>query len=124
MKKNKTAYVVIAHGSRETGANRDFLGLVKRLKARLKGAAWPAFLELAKPLIPEAIDGAVERGAREIVVLPLMFFPGRHARKDIPALIEAAKERHPEVDFHYAGPLGEDPLLIKLLGQKAKRTKS
>jgi sirohydrochlorin cobaltochelatase len=98
-RKNR-AYVLIAHGSREPRSNRAFLQMVARLKASIKAESMAgAFLELARPQIPEALEKAARSGVREIVVVPLMLFPGRHAVKDIPALIRSAALRHKKVRF-------------------------
>ncbi|HEX5037264.1 MAG TPA: CbiX/SirB N-terminal domain-containing protein [bacterium] len=94
------SYVLVAHGSREPRSNRAFLQMVGRLKAATKAASMAgAFLELAEPRIPETLEKAAASGAREIVVVPLMLFPGRHAVKDIPALVRAAAARHKKVRF-------------------------
>ena len=48
-----------------------------------------------------------------------MVFSGRHVKKDIPLMIQKAREEHADVDFHYAGPLSDHPLLMNLLEEKA-----
>lgn len=94
------SYVLVAHGSREPRSNRAFLQMVSRLKTSIRAKSMTgAFLELAEPRIPEALEKAAGSGAREIVVVPLMLFPGRHAVKDIPALVRAAAARHKDVRF-------------------------
>ncbi len=114
-------YLVIAHGSREQEANQAFFDFLERFRKKyLERKVQGAFLELAKPSIPEAIEQCVSEGTTEIVVMPLMFFSGRHVKTDIPQLIQEAKTRHPEVDFHYTGPLAEHPMLLELLEDKAK----
>ncbi len=50
----------------------------------------------------------VKGGAEEIFVMPLMLFPGRHVKEDIPREIQEAKRLFPEVDFHYTGALALD----------------
>jgi sirohydrochlorin ferrochelatase len=101
-----TAYLVIAHGTREEEGKEAFFRFVEELRASLPGRrVEPAFLELCRPSIPEGIEACIRGGAGEIVILPLMLFPGRHINQDIPAAIQAAKREHPQVDFHYAGAL-------------------
>jgi len=117
----KTAYLVIAHGSRDSEANQAFTRFLQGFKATVKDRlVVGAYLELAKPSIPEAIETCVQKGAGEILILPLMLFPGRHVKEDIPQIIQEAKARHPEIDFHYSSPLHDHPLLVKLLDDKAK----
>ncbi len=114
-------YLIIAHGSREEEANQAFFKFLERFQKNFPHRkVQGAFLELAKPSIPEAIETCIREGSTEIVVMPLMFFSGRHVKTDIPQFIEEAKSRHPEVDFHYTGPLAEHPMLLTLLEEKAK----
>ncbi len=126
--KSPWAYLLIAHGTRDEEGKAAFFQLAdefgKSLPDRL---VVPAFLELAQPSIPEAIETCVKKGAREIFVLPLMLFPGRHVNQDIPRQIQEAKARHPQLDFHYAGALAvsfssgkrlSEPKLFELLQTK------
>lgn len=122
--KSKAAYIVIVHGSREDDANRSFNDFLKKLAAKLSSRKiYGAFLELCKPSIPEALEQALSAGAREIFILPMMFFPGRHVKKDIPSYVEAAKAKYPDADFHFASPVADHPLMVKLLEDKAKKVK-
>lgn len=116
----KKALIVIAHGSREIASNDALFDFLKRFRENYTDRlVQPAFLELAQPSIPEAIDLCAEQGIKDIVIVPLMFFPGRHVKKDIPEMIEKAKMKHPEVDFHYSGPLAEHSGMFEILKDKA-----
>ena len=120
----KTAYLVIAHGSREKSANKDFFVYLEHFrKAYPKRLVEGAFLEIANPSIPEGIENCIAGGAEEIIVIPLMFFAGRHVKQDIPNLIQTAKTKYPKTDFHFAGALTEHPLMIKVLEAKAQAVK-
>jgi len=116
--------VIIAHGSKEPRANEAFQEFLEKFRKAYSGRqVFGAFLELSKPGIPEAIEQAAGSGAREIFIIPLMLFPGRHVRQDIPAFIEDAKMKHPEIDFHYGGPLADHPAMLDLLDRKAQAMK-
>lgn len=116
-----TAYLIVAHGSREEEGNRAFFDLVERFRTRRKGCTVVgAFLDVTSPNIPEGIEQCVKTGAKEIFVIPLMFFPGRHVSRDIPRLIKEAGARHPGVTFRYGGALSEQPMLLDLLEEKAR----
>ena len=116
----KSAYVVIAHGSRDKKANQAFFEFLESFRRVCSGKKVEgAFLELAKPSIPEALERVIRSGAYEVFILPLMFFPGKHVKYDIPSFIQEAKAKHPAVDFHYAAPLAGHPMLLKLLKSKA-----
>jgi sirohydrochlorin cobaltochelatase len=124
MKKSKSAYVVIAHGSRDQEANLAFGDFLKRFRTVLgKKTVEGAFLELTRPSIPEALESCIRKGADQIFVLPLMFFPGRHVKQDIPRMVQEAKLKYPHVDFHYGGPLAGHPMMTRLLKDKAQRLK-
>lgn len=119
--KTSFVYLLIAHGSREPQANQAFDTLLERFKKlKPQRKIYGAFLELAKPSISEALEEAIAQGARDIVIIPLMFFPGRHVKEHIPAFMEQAKARHLEVDFHYAGALSDHPMLLTLLDQRTR----
>ncbi len=114
MKKN--AYLFIAHGSREAKSNEALLSLVENFKStygmpNVRGA----FLELASPLIPEGIDLCVTEGATEIAIVPLMLFEGRHVGRDIPLMIAEAKNKYPQVAFHYLGAFADPASLDGLM---------
>ena len=118
----QSAYLVIAHGSRERQSNQAFLKLVEKFR-RLHADRFvqDAFLGSVKPQIPGAIETCVRQGATQIFVIPFMLLPGRHVKEDIPRMIQEAREAHPEVDFHYTGPLAEHPLMLRLLEEKAAK---
>lgn len=122
--KSKSAYVVIVHGSRDKQANEAFAAFLGQFRRVLKGReVYGAFLELAKPSIPEALEEALSKGAEEIFILPMMFFPGRHVKQDIPQFIQEAKAKYPRADFHYASPVADHPLMLQLLKEKAESVK-
>lgn len=78
----------------------------------------PAYLELAEPSISDAIDAAVEQGARTIRLVPHFLGPGNHVAVDIPEIVEAARTRHPGVELELAEYLGADPGLVELLASR------
>ena len=109
-KERKSAYLLIAHGTREKEGENAFFQFVEEFRHVFPHRnIQPAFLELSRPAIPEAIQSCIQAGAEAIFVLPLMLFPGRHINQDIPRFIQEAKQAHPEVDFHYAGALALGP---------------
>ena len=106
----KLAYLLIAHGTRDADGKEAFFSFVEEFRKAFRDRRIePAFLELSRPSIPEGIEVCVKGGAEEIFVLPLMLFPGRHVKEDIPRQIQEAKRLFPEVDFHYAGALALAP---------------
>lgn len=63
------------------------------------------FNEFCAPSVDDAMDQAAARGAQRVVVVtPMLTRGGEHAEKEIAALVEAARLRHPGVDWVYAWP--------------------
>ncbi len=127
----KFAYLLIAHGTRDPEGKEAFFQFVDEFRAAFpERRVEPAFLELVRPSISEGIEACVQGGAEEVFILPLMLFPGRHVKEDIPAQIQEAKRRFPQVDFHYTGALAltsgkggkiSEPKMFELLGSKIAR---
>ena len=131
MQRKRHAYLLIAHGTREVEGKEAFFKFVEEFREAFPNRRIePAFLELCPPSICEGIEACVKGGAEEIFVIPLMLFPGRHIKKDIPTEIQEAKRLFPEVDFHYAGALAlhskkgsgiSEPKMFELLLSKIER---
>jgi sirohydrochlorin ferrochelatase len=110
--------VLVAHGSRVDEANDAHRTLAKALAQRTAATVMPAFLELTEPDVPAAIDAAVADGAIRVVVLPYFLLPGAHTSRDIPAIIEAARDRHPGVELTQVSHLGANPALLDALASQ------
>lgn len=92
------ALAVIAHGSRNEDANREFLQLVRDLAGVVEDydAVRGCFLELAEPSLAQAVKELVDTGAAHIHVYPLFFNQGKHVARDIPELVAEQQQRFPE----------------------------
>src|SRR5439155_7230631 len=108
----RTAVLLIAHGSREPSANDDLRALAARLAAAGEYPIVEAcFLELAEPDIPTGGDRCVARGATRVLMIPYFLSAGVHLRRDLTAAREELSRRHPHVEFRLGSPLGPHPLL-------------
>jgi precorrin-8X/cobalt-precorrin-8 methylmutase len=65
-----------------------------------------SYMEFAEPGIPQAIDNCVKDGAEKVIIHPYFLSSGVHVTKDIPAMIDEARDRHPGCEFVYTEPLG------------------
>ncbi|MHB8595137.1 MAG: sirohydrochlorin chelatase, partial [Acidimicrobiales bacterium] len=72
------------------------------------------YLELAEPPAGRVLHDLLARGARDIIVVPLMLYSAGHSKSDIPALIADARARFGEARIRYARPLGADYELLRL----------
>lgn len=116
-----TIVLLTAHGSRADDANDAHRALAHGLDHRVDDEVRPAFLELAEPSIPDAIDAAVADGATTVIVLPYFLHPGRHLREHIPDLVASAAERHPGRSITLATAFGDDHGIIDLLVEQVHR---
>lgn len=117
----RRALLLIDHGSRLPEANLSLpeLGaLVREVLAERSGSASTpvgcAHMELASPSIEDAVRLLKDAGAEEIVAVPCMVTPGRHATEDIPRLVAEAAARH-GVAHRVTPPLGVHRLLAELV---------
>lgn len=107
--------VVAAHGSRNQLANQAHRDLVDHLAELVDAPVVAAFLELAEPSIPVAIDTAIADGDLTVRVLPYFLHPGRHLVDDLPRIVAEARVRHPAAEVDLLDSFGADPRLLDLL---------
>jgi sirohydrochlorin ferrochelatase len=117
------ALVVFAHGSKVEAANEAVREVARRVETRSGYVTAAAFLELAEPDLPRAVEALAGRGATWIVVLPYFLAPGRHAERDLPRLIEDIRGRlrdiHSNVRIDAAANLDGHPSLVGMLIDRA-----
>lgn len=74
----------------------------------------PAYLQFAQPDFQNGVKECVEKGAERIVLMPYFLYMGAHVSKDLPAEMEEAKGKYPNVEMIMTEPLGEDPKLAEV----------
>ena len=111
--------LVCGHGSRDPHAIEEFGALAERLTPRFSG--WPVehgYLEFARPVLREALDRLVERGARRILAVPGMLFAAGHAKNDIPSVLNTYRAGHEGLTVEYGRELGLDTRMIRAAGAR------
>jgi sirohydrochlorin ferrochelatase len=116
-----TALLLIAHGSRHADANADLQWAASALRQRGYAVVEPAYLELAEPDIDTAGARSVELGARRVIMVPYFLAAGTHVRRDLTAARDRLATRFPEVEFRLAEPLGQHPLLLDVIAERARQ---
>jgi sirohydrochlorin cobaltochelatase len=120
----QTAILIVGHGSRETRANLEFEQLVAgfrkastktgtKASAKTGATVAHAYVELAHPLLDQALDQLASSHQR-VVVIPLFLFLVGHAKNDIPIALARARAAHPHVDFIAGRELGVHPTLLEI----------
>jgi sirohydrochlorin cobaltochelatase len=121
------ALLLVAHGSRDATSNRIVVDLAAELASLVADqyhCVKPVFLEFAKPEPARGIADCVACGVSEIVVLPHFLAPGRHVTRDVPALVQAARAAHPQVDFKLLTHVGNASKLAEAIAAHARRAPS
>jgi sirohydrochlorin ferrochelatase/(2Fe-2S) ferredoxin len=118
---NRTALLMVGHGSRQPQANHDFEELVAEYRRhRPELAVAHGYIELADPPLAVALS-RIATTAERVVVFPLLLFAAGHVKNDVPLALAAARRAHPEVEFIAARPLGVHPALVELALQRARQ---
>jgi len=112
--------VLFAHGSRDALWRAPIEAVAAHISARQPDALVRcAYLELCAPSLPEAAMELVAEGAGHIRVFPLFFGVGKHAREDLPLLIEQIRAAHPGVAIELLPAAGEHAQLTALMADIA-----
>lgn len=102
----RTAVLILGHGSRVPLANEEFEALVAAYRLRRPDLdVAHAYIELASPLLGEALAALAARAER-VVVLPLFLLAAGHVKDDLPEALAAARAAFPRVRFEAARVLG------------------
>lgn len=112
----RRAVVLFAHGSRDPLWHKPMEAVAAHMAAGDPGLSVRcAYLELSQPDLPTACMELVAARTTRIVVVPMFLGVGRHAREDLPLLVEQLRAQHPQVVFELKPAVGEDVRLVQLL---------
>ena len=92
--------------------------LARHLQLAFGSPVVVGFNEFCAPTLDEALDqAAMEAAERIVVITPMMTRGGGHSEKEIPAAVQRAKERHPNMQILYAWPFDTADIASFLLTQ-------
>jgi sirohydrochlorin cobaltochelatase len=112
--------VLFAHGSRDPLWRAPIEAVAAQIRARQPGTPVRcAYLELCTPSLAEAAAELAAAGVRHLRVFPLFLGVGKHAREDLPELIESLQAAHPGLEIELLPAVGENPQLIALMADIA-----
>lgn len=112
--------ILLAHGSRDPLWRQP----IEAVRAAVH-AAQPdlpclcAYLDACAPDLPTAAGTLMTQGVTQFTVLPLFLGTGKHAREDIPRLLQQLSLAHPHCQFELMTAAGENPRVTALLAQLA-----
>ena len=116
MAQPRKAIILLAHGSRDPLWHRPLEAVATRLRARQPQVpVCCAYLELEQPDLAAAAAQLVHQRVAELVIVPMFLGTGKHAREDLPRMVEALRQLHPAIAITLRPPVGEDARLLDLL---------
>lgn len=119
MYNNKDRILLIGHGSPKKEANN-----IEVIGKLLHQAIHPncigdcvkvAYLQFVEPDLMSAIRDCINDDTERFIIHPFFLSSGMHVTKDIPELIEEARNLYPNVRFFYSEPLGIHDKLVEII---------
>jgi sirohydrochlorin ferrochelatase len=118
---SRDGLLLMAHGSPDTSTVATIDAVAQRIRQRRPALQVLAgYLDLNAPLIGQAIDQLVAENVTRLVAVPYFLQLGRHVARDLPAILAAARQRHPQLPLCLASHLGYDPLLATVLADRIR----
>lgn len=122
---SKQGVILFGHGARDP----QWAGPMERVKLKML-AARPgipvelAFMEFLSPTLEEAADRLVALGVQSLSVVPVFLAQGGHLKRDVPALVDALRQRHPACGVRLAVAVGEADPVVQAVADYALGTVS
>lgn len=111
------AVLFVGHGSRLEAGNQEVSTFIEKMMPSMDVNLLieTCFLEFASPNIAQGIDNCVNRGATEISVIPIILLHAGHSKLHIPAEIEEARSKYPDIYFTYGQTIGVHEEVFSIL---------
>ena len=114
------ATILFGHGSRDPLWCKPIEAVAERMRQQQPLAQVRcAYLELSAPDLPTVATEFIALGATSISITPMFLGVGRHAREDLPALVQQLRQQHPCVHFSLQAAIGEHPDVLALMARIA-----
>ena len=112
--------LLFGHGARDAAWADPFRAVAARVAAmRPDMAVELAFLEFMSPDLQGGGDALAARGCTQVRVVPMFLGTGGHVRRDLPALLQRLRERHPGVHWTLHPAIGEHPAVLDAMAHAA-----
>ena len=112
--------ILFAHGSRDPLWHKPIEAVAAQIAALSPDTPVVcAYLELHTSDLPTATRALLAQDVRSVSILPLFLGVGKHAREDLPLLVQDLRVSHPDVQFTLQPAVGEDARLVHLMARIA-----
>jgi len=113
--------LICGHGSKDERAFAELEQTAELIADRFVGTPVAfGFLDYVQPSIETGLDGLRDRSISTVVLAPAMLGTGNHLRNDIPQIIEAYLDRHPDMDIRMIDPIANDDELIAAAADRVR----
>ncbi|MFM7849963.1 MAG: sirohydrochlorin chelatase [Rubrivivax sp.] len=113
------ALILFAHGARDPQWSQPFERVAEQVRALHPGTMVRlAFLEFMPPTLAQAGAEVAQAGATSVSVVPMFLGAGGHVRRDLPALLQALQQQHPQVRWSLRPAIGEAPAVIEAMARE------
>jgi sirohydrochlorin cobaltochelatase len=115
---NKRALILFAHGARAASWVEPFERLQKIIQEELPDVQVTlAFLELMAPQLPQLLADFAADGVAEVSIVPVFLGQGGHVKRDLPLLVEQARQQYPGMTIKVVEAAGEQPAVLQAIAE-------
>ena len=115
--------ILFGHGSRDPLWCKPIEAVAARMRQLQPSVEVRcAYLEMSPPDLPTVTSELIARGSQSIDIVPMFLGAGRHAREDLPKLVQALRTQHPTVHLRMQMAMGEQPAVLDLMALTALGT--
>lgn len=112
------AVILFGHGSRDPLWHQPIQAVAARMQQIAPDVLVRcAYLELTEPDLPTAAIELAASGITSLSVVPLFLGVGRHAREDLPKLINELRLCYPAIRIGLKPAIGEDAQIVNLIAE-------
>ena len=112
----RPAIVLFAHGSRDPLWAAPIEAVAERIRTLAPDATVAcAYLEYTAPTLDTVVAQLATSGTTAVSVWPMFLGAGRHAREDLPRLVEALRARYPGIAFSLQPAIAEHPQVLEAM---------
>ena len=110
------AAILFGHGARDSRWREPFDQLIQLWRDQQPQTLVElAFLEMMQPSLEAAVESLVQKGVKDIVVIPVFFGQGGHLRNDFPVLLDQCRQRFPAIQLSATPAVGESPTVLQAI---------
>tara|TARA_B100000214_G_scaffold339633_1_gene285548 strand:+ start:120 stop:677 length:558 start_codon:yes stop_codon:yes gene_type:complete len=112
MHNQKSALILLAHGSKNPNWKKPFENLKQNIQMNYDSIKVElAFFELDAPLLEDTINRLVMESYYDIKIEPLILANGFHLEKDLPQRLQKLKDKHVNLRFKTGSALIENEFI-------------